>query len=263
MDTTPITAFINEVKDRKQYFFPPEMAFSDKSKIHWYQRRYYELLSRMEQEFEDCVFQCVAENPLFKNELHVIVNKLSCVIDWKRKQEIKKLGKSPYGDSKRVAVRVGEKCLKFLQDNYDIILGMIADPQQETISKPSVVPHFKGLSITEEQASKLYDKLVPSRLEDTGKSDFIYYFTGKGKQPSNKLIWKGDAIFLSNIMSILSPNRIPWKQMDTFFEGLNTDSMKSNLTKSKDSTAFKSDKRMIEAWLKTDSDSIIKSVSAL
>ena len=249
MDTNPIFDYLYELETHRGYKNPSSPTLSGKKVLPW--KDYTHFLRRMNRQFEACVFKCVSENPEFKKELHIIADRLRSLISIPN--ELERLSLASDGDiSGIVSVRAAES-LEYLQ-KYGV---------NNEVATSSSAPHFKGLNISEEQASKLYDKLVPSRLEDTGKSDFIYYFTGKGKQPSNKLIWKGDAIFLSNIMSILSPNRIPWKQMDTIFEGLNTDSMKSNLTKSKDSTAFKSDKRMIEAWLKTDSASIIKSMSAL
>ena len=122
METKPIFDFILEIQNRNQYVFPKD--FSDnraKTRSRW---DYLKLLSKMEEEYEACVFQCVAENPKFKEELHVIADKIgSMVYDWKRKQSIKKLGKSPYGDSKRVAIQVGEKSLLFLQENYGVVVN--------------------------------------------------------------------------------------------------------------------------------------------
>ena len=121
MDTKPIFDFIFEIKNRKHYVYPPEMRFADNHAKAKCSHNYFVLLSRMEEEFEACVFQCVAESPAFKEELHIIADKIgNMVYDWKHKQSIKKLGISPYGDSKRVAIQVGEKSLRFLQVNYDV-----------------------------------------------------------------------------------------------------------------------------------------------
>lgn len=82
---------------------------------------------------------------------------------------------------------------------------------------------------------RLYDRLVAGGyLEDTGKAGFLYYYTGEGEPPIEKLKWKAEGKILSMLMRELRNNKkVPWKEMNTVFEGLNTDSMKSTLAQSK------------------------------
>ena len=83
----------------------------------------------------------------------------------------------------------------------------------------------------------LYDRLVSKGyLADTGKPGFIYYFTGEGEQPAEKLKWKTDAILLSVLMRKLNNGRVPWKKLAAIFEGLNVDSMKINLSDTKNNS---------------------------
>ena len=136
MDTKPIFDFILEIKNRKQYRFPAKFSHDSRQSISACSSKYFTLLSKMEEEYEACVFQCVAENPLFKEELHIVADKIgNMVYDWKYKQSIKKLGKSPYGDSKRVAIQVGEKSLQYLTDNYGITTKAASKPVLEFESK--------------------------------------------------------------------------------------------------------------------------------
>lgn len=109
MDTKPIFDFILEIKNKKQYGILHDLA--DHSKAG---HNYFILLSKMEEELEACVFQCVAESPVFKEELHIIADMIGDIMyNWK-------LDKPPHEDSKRVAMRVGEQCLRFLQKYYGV-----------------------------------------------------------------------------------------------------------------------------------------------
>ena len=134
-------------------------------------------------------------------------------------------------------------------------------PKEEDITPPiervSVqVPHFTNLKIDADKAAILYDRLVQDRvLEDTGKDGFIYYYTGTGKQAKQKLKWWGDDILLSVLMEQLSPKggRISWQVLGKIYEGLNTDSMKNVLSKTKKGEVvytYEAHKKTVEEWLK-------------
>lgn len=118
------------------------------------------------------------------------------------------------------------------------------------------VPHFTTLNIDEEKAAILYDRLVQDGyLEDRSKSDFIFYYTGKGRKPVYQLKWRGDDIMLSVLMERLYPKggRISWKVLGKVFEGLNTDGMKSVLSKTRKGEVvytYEPHKKTVEEWLK-------------
>lgn len=118
------------------------------------------------------------------------------------------------------------------------------------------VTHFTSLNINEEKAAILYDRLVQDGyLEDRSKSDFIFYYTGKGRKPVYQLKWRGDDILLSVLMEQLSPKggRISWQVLGKIYEGLNTDSMKNVLSKTKkgeEVSTYDKHKKTAEEWLK-------------
>lgn len=92
---------------------------------------------------------------------------------------------------------------------------------------------FFNTSLTKNKAEALYVILVnDGYLADTGKDDFVYYFTGVGEQPKNKLEWKADLIILSVLIEkIACTNRMPWRTMTEVFGVQNIDSMKTNLSR--------------------------------
>lgn len=118
--------------------------------------------------------------------------------------------------------------------------------------KEEQVPHFVKLNIDEQQAAVLYDRLVEEHfLEDTGKDDFIYYYTGKGHQASKKLKWLGDDIVLSVLMKQLSNSFVPWKKMEQIYEGLNIKGMKVVLSKTqKDYYSHDKHVKKVQEWLR-------------
>lgn len=193
MDTKPIFDFILEIKYRKQYRFPANFSHDSRRNISACFHKYFTLLSKMEEEFEACVFQCVAENPMFKEELHIVADKIgNMVYDWKYKQSIKKLGKSPYGDSKRVAIQVGEKSLQFLKDNYGIITKAVPNPVLESKSKDEIKEEVKktgessflngkevaslfGLAYNNIKDKKWRDKNTFPYLQPTGDRGKVVY----------------------------------------------------------------------------------------
>ena len=153
MDTKPIFDFIKEIEERNKYVYPKEMSFAERHVIGRYYVLYHRILSQMEKEFEACVFQCVAENPLFKEELPVVANKLvSSVKEWKRKQGKKILGKPPYGDSKRVAIKVADVALLFLRNNYGVVgIDLTDSPLPQEQEHPTTL----SLNVKELEPSKL------------------------------------------------------------------------------------------------------------
>jgi len=129
-------------------------------------------------------------------------------------------------------------------------------PQLMVSSSSRYVPHFSTLKIDEEKAATLYDRLVQDGcLEDRSKKEFVFYYTGKGRKPVYQLKWRGDDILLSVLMEQLSPKggRISWQVLGKIYEGLNTDSMKNVLSKTKKGEVvytYEAHKKTVEEWLK-------------
>ena len=93
---------------------------------------------------------------------------------------------------------------------------------------------FKAGKLTKTNYGHLYDQLVKRNLlADTGKDDFVYYYTGEGEPTNRRLVWKGEKVYLSVLMAILCNGQVPWGQMDAIFDGLNTPSMRVTLNKIK------------------------------
>lgn len=130
MDTKPIFDYLNEIATRKSF------GKSSANKLKSWED-YLHLLSNMKGEFEACVFQCVAENAQFKDELHVIAYKLR---QWKTIYENRKRDMPEMvDDSVRVALTMAKDSLKFLQENYGVEVVAIAsklEPEpKDTVKK--------------------------------------------------------------------------------------------------------------------------------
>ena len=119
-----------------------------------------------------------------------------------------------------------------IAEEFDGLIMLVAHGPSKKANKECPKP-FKAGKLIQTDYGHLYDQLVKrGLLENTGKTDFIYYFTGEGEPSTKKLNWIGDRIYLSVLMSVLCNNRIPWTHMETVFQGLNTKSMKATLNKS-------------------------------
>ena len=160
---------------------------------------------------------------------------------------LKNLDRSMYEHSLRRAIDKGKLHKRYLES-----LTSGANKVDKHIEqKEEQAPHFVKLRIGEEKAAGLYDRLVGEKiLEDTGKNDFIYYYTGKGKQASKKLRWLGDAILLSVLMQQLSLSFVPWKKMEQIYDGLNIKGMKAVLSKTKGYYSYEKHVKTVQEWLK-------------
>ena len=131
--------------------------------------------------------------------------------------------------------------------------------EKKEIPDNILVPHFESLNITVEQAENLYGRLVQGGfLEDTGKDDFVYYYTGKGYQAKRQLRWKGNYIALSFLMRRLYPEsmRISWKTLQQVYAEVDekkANTMKNVLSKTMGGNGVytkDSYEKMVDEWLK-------------
>ena len=125
MDTSPIFDYLYEIETRRSFLNHPPTNLSGRREFDW--NDYVHLMRRMKTRFEACVFQCVAENPSFKEELHVIANKLNHYKAFYKIQE--KDTPDKFDDSCHLAMTCAEGGLRFLRENY----GVIPDASVETI----------------------------------------------------------------------------------------------------------------------------------
>lgn len=222
--------------------------------------QYADKLKTMRHKFEQCLFENLS-NDDFSFEY---------VVERFRRDE--RIMKSTFGRLSSQHCRPDEvPFLNILKEEYekttDIINHLVerhskkANASEEATGNTGNVddaPYFKSLSINEQKAGVLYDKLVNGGyLEDTSKTDFTYYFTGKGPKPQSRLVWKADAFFLSVLMERVSSTSISWETLDNIFTGLNVSSMKSYLSKVRkqkregySQPKYDTYSQMIDLWLK-------------
>ena len=116
MDTSRIYDYLYELETRRSLINKPSANLSGAVEMAW--GDYVHLIRRMSMGFEACVFQCVAENPQFKEELHVIANKLNWLktIYENRKRDMPDV----FDDSSRLVLMSATESLRFLKDNYGV-----------------------------------------------------------------------------------------------------------------------------------------------
>lgn len=142
MNTKPIFDYLYEIETRKSFVKSPHDALFEVKMKDW--QDYLQLLKEMKGAFEACVFQCAVENPQFKEELHVIVNKLQRWIKVyeNRKQDMPEM----FDDSSRIALTMAKDSLKFLQENYSVDVVMTITPKPEPEPKDTVKKEAKKAS---------------------------------------------------------------------------------------------------------------------
>ena len=172
MNTKPIFDFIHEVKNRKQYVVPNA---DNRAKA---KQDYFVFLSRMEEEFEACIFQCVAESPVFKEELHIVADTIGDMV------YIWKLENTPHEDSKRVAMQVGEQGLQFLLKHYGVAVKtepIVDDPkpkksiEEKTFMNGHEVASFFGIAYNNIKDKQWRDKHKFPYLQPTGGGGKVVY----------------------------------------------------------------------------------------
>lgn len=134
MNTKPIFDYLYEIETRKSFVKYPHDVLSEVKLKSW--QDYLHLLNDLKGSFEACVFQCAAENPQFKEELHVIVNKLQrwITVYENRRRDMPDM----FDDSSRIALAMAKDSLKFLQENYGVDVVMTITPKPDVESEPSI-----------------------------------------------------------------------------------------------------------------------------
>ena len=62
-------------------------------------------------------------------------------------------------------------------------------------------PYYSLINYDKSHLREIYQRIVNEGIIlDTSANDFVYYFTGKGKQPIGKLVNKGDLIYLAILL---------------------------------------------------------------
>lgn len=190
MDTRPIFNYLCEVMDRKHFASLSGRAGSLPEAV----QEYEDYLSEMETEFEAGVFQCMAESSQFKEQLSVVANKLKRVISvGQRKEQEGVLDDSPKGASMRVAMKMAENSLRFLEENYDITTRpLMPEVKEEEEEAPlliqderSVITGVRGLAKAIGVGVNKAQAIVNSRILER---DGIQWNAGNWKFDRAKLI---------------------------------------------------------------------------
>lgn len=117
--------------------------------------------------------------------------------------------------------------------------------------------YFKHSVLNQEQAKKLMKHLIKESLidPDTNEQDFLYYFSGTGCEPIERLKWQSSVILLAIYIKAIGnrEHRPEWKVAENIFEGISASSLSDNYSKpfSKNSsrsfdTFFENKKRVDE-----------------
>ena len=119
----------------------------------------------------------------------------------------------------------------------------------------NITPHFEGYSV--ETMTAVFEYLISNRYLDahTSKEDFIYYFTGEGEIPTNRLKWRTNkvetAIFIE---TLFGEAKKKWDITSYIFDEKNN---YANIYSRKYNTVFTDKEREFENELKE----IIKSAT--
>ena len=93
-------------------------------------------------------------------------------------------------------------------------------------------PYFKHSKITTDKLEGLYKVLISKGWlhEQTLQSDFVYYFSGIGDIPSDKMVWKASKTYLSIFISCMENDNPEWVIAEKVFCDMTAKSLKSLLS---------------------------------
>lgn len=104
------------------------------------------------------------------------------------------------------AIKYIDKKLKVQEEKETIVVVEVEKveeivlPNKETQSKKNA-PHYSLINYHKSHLREIYQRIVNEGIIlDSNVSDFVYYFTGKGKQPIGKLVNKGNLIYLAVLL---------------------------------------------------------------
>ena len=152
--------------------------------------------------------------------LRNIVAQFKLALEPNIKKAIKYIDKKLKGQEEKETIVVVE-----VEKVEEIVL-----PNKETQSKKNA-PHYSLINYHKSHLRDIYQRIVNEGIIlDSNVSDFVYYFTGKGKQPIGKLVNKGNLIYLAVLLKecILSKyEQNEWLTAAAIFENVKYDSIKN------------------------------------
>ncbi len=146
---------------------------------------------------------------------------------------------------------------------YDLCDDIIDTREKKYLDdNKNALPHYNLPKMNVEKAERLYDTLVEGKyLIDTGKNDFVYFFTGLGKKAKKKLIWNRDndhpAVILGVLLSkLFAPKGVSWKDTYNIFDNI-PKNMDVSLARTKKrheehslrNYSYKRHEKLVSSWL--------------
>lgn len=177
---------------------------------------------------EACIFTCFLENDKSKEQLLIYEN------EFRRSIENYKTShwfNDDFGKEEKTLDYYARKYHEIRKRQIELILKFIEKVKNPRIKNPTVsselcvenvTPHFEGYSV--ETMTAVFEYLISNRYLDahTSKEDFIYYFTGEGEIPTNRLKWRAykvdTAIFVE---TLFGKSKKRWDITAYIFDELN------------------------------------------
>lgn len=93
-------------------------------------------------------------------------------------------------------------------------------------------PHFKNINLDLDKIDSLFNQMVARKwlASNTKPEVFRYYFSGKGDEPTEKLIWRAKTKLLLAVLLSELEQPVEWKVVGDVFENINAKSLKSSFS---------------------------------
>ena len=134
------------------------------------------------------------------------------------------------------AIKYIDKKLKEQEEKETIVVIGVektekATQQKKDTQKRDKAPHYNLVNYERIHLKEIYKRIVNEGIIlDTGANDFVYYFSGKGKQPIGRLSNKGHLIYLAILLKecLLSEyEQDEWLTTVAIFDNVKYDSIKN------------------------------------
>ena len=134
------------------------------------------------------------------------------------------------------AIKYIDKKLKEQEEKETIVVVGVektekASQQKKDTQKRDKAPHYNLVNYERIHLKEIYKRIVNEGIIlDTGANDFVYYFSGKGKQPIGRLSNKGHLIYLAILLKecLLSEyEQDEWLTTVAIFDNVKYDSIKN------------------------------------
>ena len=190
--------------------------------------RYSSFTSKMfrkRKAFEASVFTCCLENPNFIEQLLIYENRFKKSlegyaqshwfdVEYDRLQQPREYFTRKYHEVRKRQI---ELALVYIEKVKNPKLTDSCTTIETTSVEPEI-PHFEGHSV--EVIERVFEYLMSKKCLDcnTQKEDFVYYFTGMGEVPTNRLRWCSKKKYIPMFVEELYRNDIrKWEKTTYIF----------------------------------------------